>query len=75
VVGKAGMLVAADDADGWAEAVHALLRDGGRWQALREAGLTQARAFRWIDSARGLLQHYRQAIDRQPRAGAARRPR
>jgi glycosyltransferase involved in cell wall biosynthesis len=47
VAGEAAWLVDPDDHEALAEALHSLLRDGGRRAELRERGLTQAARFSW----------------------------
>lgn len=55
VVGEAGVLLAPDDAAGWADALRMLLTDEARWQDLRARGLAQARLFSWEKAARETL--------------------
>jgi glycosyltransferase involved in cell wall biosynthesis len=59
VVGDAGVLVGADDVDGWAAAMTDLLTDDRRREWLREASLAQVARFRWSASAAALADAYR----------------
>jgi len=59
VVGEAGLLVDAADADGLAEAIAQLVLDGALRERLIRAGFKQAQRFRWEDSAQQLLKIYR----------------
>jgi glycosyltransferase involved in cell wall biosynthesis len=62
VVGRAGLLVAPDDTDAWAEAMRRVLTDKGLAETLRNAGRARSRDFRWADAAHGLLASYTEAL-------------
>jgi len=51
VAGTAAWLVAPDDVEGLAQAMHTLTNDIGRREAMVAAGLEQARRFRWTQTA------------------------
>lgn len=59
VVGDAGVLVEANDIDGWASALATVLSDGDYRAALRAAGLEQAARFSWRRTAAATLALYR----------------
>ncbi|NPA90774.1 MAG: glycosyltransferase family 4 protein [Chloroflexi bacterium] len=59
VVGDAGILLPAEDVEGWAQALARLLSDATLRERLREKGYAQAAKFSWDASARGLVQIYR----------------
>ena len=59
VVGEAGLMVNAADADGLAEAIARLMLDEGLRERLIGAGFERAQRFRWEDSAKQLLEVYR----------------
>ena len=59
VVGEAGLLVDAADADGLAEALARLVLGQGLRERLIGAGFEQAQRFRWEDAAKQLLEVYR----------------
>lgn len=71
VLGDAGLLVDPDRPDDIARAIARLLDDEGLAASCTAKGVARARAFRWDETARRVLDTYRQAIDR--RAQAARR--
>ncbi len=54
VVGAAGILVEPDDSQALAAAISEVVRDGPRWDELREAGLRHAQAFTWSAVADGM---------------------
>ncbi|HWE61283.1 MAG TPA: glycosyltransferase family 1 protein [Chloroflexota bacterium] len=54
-VGEAGLLLAPDAAPAWAAAIRRLCGDGDLRGRLREAGMRQARAFRWEDTGSRVL--------------------
>jgi glycosyltransferase involved in cell wall biosynthesis len=58
VVGEAGLMVDAGDADALADALARLLRDGALRERLAAAGRKQARRFTWEAAARRLLEVY-----------------
>jgi glycosyltransferase involved in cell wall biosynthesis len=62
VVGEAGLLLAPDDARGWAKALTYLWNDAAARAALADRGVRRAQQFRWLNTARGQTQTYRQAI-------------
>ncbi|MFG0316297.1 MAG: glycosyltransferase family 4 protein [Planctomycetota bacterium JB042] len=55
VVGDAGLLVAPDDVEGWAEAIGRLLDDDRERERLVAAGRARAATFSWDDAARNLV--------------------
>ncbi len=61
VIGDAGVLVGADDVDGWARAMLGLLEDGADRERLRAAGYARAADFNPAASAGRLLAVYRRA--------------
>jgi alpha-1,3-rhamnosyl/mannosyltransferase len=70
VLGGAGILVGADDVDGWAEAMLRLLDDGTLRAELRAAGRERARTFSPEEAARRQIAAYRLALE-TPRRRAA----
>lgn len=62
VVGDGGVLLAADDLDGLAEAMLDLVSNTDRHAALQQRALAQAGRFGWEQSAATLLQAYRTAL-------------
>lgn len=62
VVGDAALLVAPDDVEGWAVAIHRLLIDADLRARLRLRGLARASAFSWEKAARETLDIYRQVV-------------
>jgi glycosyltransferase involved in cell wall biosynthesis len=58
VVGKAGVLLPADDVVAWAETIAALLDDDERREKMALAGQVQAAQFSWEQTARGTLALY-----------------
>jgi glycosyltransferase involved in cell wall biosynthesis len=70
VLGGAGILVGADDVDGWAEAMLRLLEDGTLRAELRAAGRERARTFSPEEAARRQIAAYRLALE-TPRRRAA----
>jgi glycosyltransferase involved in cell wall biosynthesis len=69
VVGDAGLQLAPSDALFWAEGIRQILRDEARWQAMRAAGLEQARKFSWSRAARETLAVYRKVAGRVDERG------
>jgi alpha-1,3-rhamnosyl/mannosyltransferase len=63
VVGDTGVLVAADDVSGWAEALADLLDDDPRRAALAAAGQARAATFSWAANAAAMASVYRSALD------------
>ena len=59
VTGDAAVLLPADDADAWAEAIKALLEDETRREALSEAGQRRATLFSWRECAARTAEVYR----------------
>lgn len=62
VVGNAGILLDADDARGWVDALRDLLQNNARWNALRASGMQQAKKFSWERAARETLAVYRSVV-------------
>lgn len=62
VAGEAGNYIDADDPHGLREAMSRLIDDKTHWQACREAGLQQAKAFSWERCAQITARAYRQAL-------------
>ncbi|GIV98669.1 glycosyltransferase family 1 protein [Roseiflexus sp.] len=58
VVGSAALLVPADDVAALTQGMSRLLNDDALRAQLRQAGLEQARRFRWEASARQMIEHY-----------------
>ncbi|MGB9751894.1 glycosyltransferase family 4 protein [Roseiflexus castenholzii] len=58
VVGSAALLVPADDVAALTQGMSRLLNDNALRAQLRQAGLEQARRFRWEASARQMIEHY-----------------
>jgi glycosyltransferase involved in cell wall biosynthesis len=65
VLGDAGLLFEAEDADALASAVERMLTDVGLWSAAVSKGTARARAFRWTETARRVLGVYKQAVARR----------
>lgn len=63
VLGGAGILVAPDDVDGWAEAMLRLLDDGTLRDELSAAGRERARTFTPEEAARRQIAAYRLALE------------
>lgn len=69
VVGDAGQIVRADDADGLAAAMRHYLEEPARMEAAAARGRARARAFSWDGSARTLRAAYTDVMrERAPRA-------
>ncbi len=64
VVGKAGILVAPDNALAWLEATQRISRDAPQRAHLRNLGLERVRTFAWDDCAQRTLTVYRRALER-----------
>jgi glycosyltransferase involved in cell wall biosynthesis len=62
IVGDAGVLLPADDARAWAEALAAVLGDDARASRMAAAGLARASQFRWSRTAAATVDVYRHAI-------------
>lgn len=62
VVGSAGVLLSPDDTKAWRDALDANLTDNARAQAMRNAGIAQARKFSWERAARETLDVYRAVV-------------
>lgn len=62
VVGEAGFLLDAYDADGFADALHRLLHEPGLRADLRERALARAARFTWERTVRETLEHVRRAV-------------
>ncbi len=58
VVGAAALLAPADDVEALSDGMIRLLNDSALRDRLRQAGLEQARRFRWEASARQIIEHY-----------------
>jgi glycosyltransferase involved in cell wall biosynthesis len=65
VVGRAGLLVDAEDVAGLAGAMDRILRDPALARACSVAGIEQARRFSWDASASRLIQAYVTAVERR----------
>ncbi len=65
VVGRAGLIVDAEDVAGLATAMDRILKDPALAQACSLAGIEQARRFSWDGSAGRLMQAYVSAIERR----------
>lgn len=65
VVGEAGLLVDATDADAFAAALERVLTDPALCAQLAEQGRERARLFRWEETARQTVWHYQQAAERK----------
>jgi glycosyltransferase involved in cell wall biosynthesis len=61
-VGDAAVRVAADDRQGWTDALLHLATDGTEWRRLGELGLRRAGEFRLEDAASAYVEVYRAAI-------------
>jgi glycosyltransferase involved in cell wall biosynthesis len=61
IVGDAGILLAANDRDGWVEAMETLLTEPQRRADLAAAAQERATAFSWQVSTRKLLDFYEEA--------------
>ena len=61
VVGDAGVVIDPDDVAGLADAIEALLADGGERARRAEMGRRRAAEFTWERTARGLVDVYREA--------------
>ena len=70
VAGDAAVLLDPLDPEGWAQAMVALAADGGRRDALRQRSAGQAAKFHWQDSARALIELYREALAMPKRGGS-----
>ena len=68
VLGGAGILVGADDVDGWAEAMLRILADGTLRTDLSAAGRQRARTFSPEEAARRQIAAYRLALETPRRA-------
>lgn len=62
VAGTAAWLVAPEDVEGLAQAMHTLTTDTTRQEALRQAGLEQARRFRWTHTAAATATTYARVL-------------
>lgn len=62
VVGDAGILLDADDAASWSDALEKLLTDDVRCKDLGARGLEQAKKFSWERAARETLEVYRSVV-------------
>jgi glycosyltransferase involved in cell wall biosynthesis len=60
VIGDGGWLLAPEDVDSWAEALHQTISDATAREAMRQRGLAQAAKFSWEKTARETLQVYRE---------------
>jgi glycosyltransferase involved in cell wall biosynthesis len=70
VVGGAGIIVASDDVDGWADAMLRLLDDEGLRTRLIAAGRERARVFSPEEAARRQVAAYRLALETPGRRAA-----
>jgi len=73
-VGDAGLRVAADDCEGWAEALLRLASDTAERGRQQQLGLRQAAGFRLDEAASQYVAVYRAAADSNRREGRAARP-
>jgi glycosyltransferase involved in cell wall biosynthesis len=62
VAGTAAWLLDPDDSEGLAQAMHVLTTDAGRREAMRQAGLEQARRFRWTETAAATAATYARVL-------------
>lgn len=62
VVGEGGLLLPAEDEEGWAEALARVLTDEGLRAQLREAGFRQAARFTWQATAERLVALYARVL-------------
>ncbi len=62
VVGDAGFLLDAHDAQGWSNALRELLSNETRWNELHARGLEQAKNFSWERAARETMDVYRGVV-------------
>jgi glycosyltransferase involved in cell wall biosynthesis len=58
VVGTAGLLIDADDVDGWAQAMQKVLSDPEKREVLSKAGIVQAKKFSWDKTAEQTVKIY-----------------
>ncbi len=65
VVGEAGILLPAEDEDGWADALARVLTDAGLRERLREEGFRQAARFTWQATAKRLVTLYARVVGRE----------
>jgi glycosyltransferase involved in cell wall biosynthesis len=65
VLGDAGLLFEADDADALAAALERMLTDEALSSAAVSKGTARARAFRWTETAQRVLHVYQQAVVRR----------
>jgi glycosyltransferase involved in cell wall biosynthesis len=65
VVGGAAVLLDPDDEDAWTMHIAALIEDGPRAAALREAGVQRATAFSWRRTAEETARIYRCALEQR----------
>jgi len=69
VVGSAGVLFRAGDADGLAAALDGLISSPERRAQLRDAGLARARQFSWANTANRTREAWAYAVERRGRRG------
>ena len=69
VVGPAGVLFRANDADGLAAAMEALISSPEQRHRMRDAGLEQSRSFSWAHTASRTREAWALAIERKRRRG------
>lgn len=62
VVGEAGILLAVDDAEGWAAAMRRLVDDNAEHDRLSKAGLERAKQFSWEKNAEATEEVYRKIV-------------
>ncbi len=62
VVGDAGLLLAPDDASGWAAALKRVWTDGAYRLELADRGVRRARQFTWQATSRQIAQAYRDSL-------------
>ena len=71
VVGDAGVLVEAEDAAGFADAIDRMVNDPVASSSAASRGFEQARLFSWERTAASVLDAYQSAISRHAERGAA----
>ena len=62
VVGDAGVLLDANDGQGWSDALRELLSNETRWSELRARGIEQAKKFSWERAAQETMAVYRGVV-------------
>ncbi len=62
-MGDAGITIAPNDVDAWAEALRAVLTDHTRRAEMRERGIAQSKKFSWTRAAEETLAVYRSVTE------------